>query len=836
MIKKIDIQKFGLFSDYNWDSEIGNDTTKDIFKKVNIIYGRNYSGKTTLSRIFRCVEKQELHKDYLDAQFIMSTQENTVIDQNNLNYPKTIRVYNTDFVKENLSWIYHENGDIKSFALLGADNNNIVKEIQNIEKDIEDIDLKLGVKNEDTSSYEEGTLNFEQNKKKAEVDIANKNLDGLKSNLAIRIGNKANQEIKKNSNFINQKFSSSYNINSLYSDIDDIRNNNLACLLSEDEENQLKAIIKEEAKETISQVSPLNFNFSDYINNTKALLSKEITLSTVLKELIENDLLQNWVKTGRNLHKETDICAFCENPITEARRKELDGHFSKESEELEQNIQAMLDRLGSLRIIIENYLSKNKITKGRFYVALHSKYEEVDWKWNKAIEIQNQQINWLEEKLINRSKNLFTPIKDLDFSELEIISTEFNSIIDDFNSLIKENNSKSISIEVDKDSARKTLRYHTIKNFLTDIEHDALLQAIAKNKEEALSIYDDYTQLTTTISNWTKEKSKLVSDIKELEKELKNESQAAEKINEHLQNFFGHDSIQLKPKEFQEEGKPQIRFVVKRGNEDARNLSEGECSLIAFCYFVATIEDELQKEDAKNNLIIYIDDPISSLDNNHIFFIFGIINTIIISANKIENVKFNQLFISTHNLEFLKYLHRLFPISGLYLSDNNPSMIHLLIEKKKMQDASKSVLRIMPRHLRLNTTEYIYLFKQIYDIAKPYDNIDNKIKDYEENYTLLYNIGNNMRRFMESYLSFKYAGENNPLYLLNDFFSEIVGSQLNRSSNEYSHLSWLEKGNTLLDIPEAERLAILILKGLKNNDEIHYNALCKKLEVDPSII
>lgn len=64
MIKKIDIQKFGLFSDYNWNSEVGSDPDKDVFKKVNIIYGRNYSGKTTLSRIFRCVENGKLHEDW----------------------------------------------------------------------------------------------------------------------------------------------------------------------------------------------------------------------------------------------------------------------------------------------------------------------------------------------------------------------------------------------------------------------------------------------------------------------------------------------------------------------------------------------------------------------------------------------------------------------------------------------------------------------------------------------------------------------------------------------------------------------------------------------------
>ena len=45
MIQKIDITKFGIYKDYKWDSNIGKDF---YFKSVNIIYGRNYSGKTTI--------------------------------------------------------------------------------------------------------------------------------------------------------------------------------------------------------------------------------------------------------------------------------------------------------------------------------------------------------------------------------------------------------------------------------------------------------------------------------------------------------------------------------------------------------------------------------------------------------------------------------------------------------------------------------------------------------------------------------------------------------------------------------------------------------------------
>ena len=55
VIKKIKyIDKFAVFNGFDWDAIVRdkNDSIAE-FKKLNILYGRNYSGKTTLSRIFR---------------------------------------------------------------------------------------------------------------------------------------------------------------------------------------------------------------------------------------------------------------------------------------------------------------------------------------------------------------------------------------------------------------------------------------------------------------------------------------------------------------------------------------------------------------------------------------------------------------------------------------------------------------------------------------------------------------------------------------------------------------------------------------------------------------
>ena len=59
-----EIKDFGIYKDYKWN-EI--DELKP-FNKKNIIYGWNYSGKTTLSRIFTSLKDKSLHKNFKSAK------------------------------------------------------------------------------------------------------------------------------------------------------------------------------------------------------------------------------------------------------------------------------------------------------------------------------------------------------------------------------------------------------------------------------------------------------------------------------------------------------------------------------------------------------------------------------------------------------------------------------------------------------------------------------------------------------------------------------------------------------------------------------------------------
>ena len=99
MIKRVDIKKFGCFSDFDWTNALREGQTIHDFKRLNIIYGRNYSGKTTLSRILRSYETGRLPENYDHPEFQVTTDNGSLTQADVQSHPLDIRVYNRDFVE-----------------------------------------------------------------------------------------------------------------------------------------------------------------------------------------------------------------------------------------------------------------------------------------------------------------------------------------------------------------------------------------------------------------------------------------------------------------------------------------------------------------------------------------------------------------------------------------------------------------------------------------------------------------------------------------------------------------------------------------------------------------
>jgi len=145
MIERIDIIKnFGVFKNFTC---INPD-----FKKYNLIYGWNYSGKTTLSRIFRCIELEELHIDFPDSEFELTDDQNNKIKHNKLDYTiSKFRIFNTDFVNSNLYW---DNQEANPIFILGEEDIESQKQIKILEDDRNNLEYTKKKKDKDKSDCE----------------------------------------------------------------------------------------------------------------------------------------------------------------------------------------------------------------------------------------------------------------------------------------------------------------------------------------------------------------------------------------------------------------------------------------------------------------------------------------------------------------------------------------------------------------------------------------------------------------------------------------------------------------------------------------------------------
>jgi len=294
-----------------------------------------------------------------------------------------------------------------------------------------------------------------------------------------------------------------------------------------------------------------------------------------------------------------------------------------------------------------------------------------------------------------------------------------------------------------------------------------------------------------------------------------------------ISHYFGHDALKLKAEEDSET--LAFKFQILRNDKPAYNLSEGECSLVAFCYFMAKLEDTESKD---KKLVIYIDDPVSSLDSNHIFFVYSLIESIIASpetevvdnmpGTQVQNTyRYEQLFISTHNLEFLKYLKRLPPC-------NDKKREQFIVIKKSVG----STLELMPKYLRQYITEFNYLFSEIYICSDPQN-----ANSHEHSF---YSFGNNMRKFLEAFLFFKYPssdGNGDHKKRIKHFFGDdkISAPFVQRIINEFSHLQYsFDRCVQPIEYAEIARLATFILEKIKCNDSDQFKCLLKSInEPDP---
>lgn len=778
------INNLAVFQNFNWDTTIrdeGNNVV--LFKPINIFYGRNYSGKTTLSRIIRALEIGSISDKYENPQFEVSINGIADITQNNLTaHGKKIRVFNEDFVKDNLRFIANSDENITPFAIIGG-NATIEGEIQTFKDDLGSSEVGsesgfyLELKNA-TTIANTAFQSYQTENNQLDQQLTTKALDRV-------TGIKYKSERFGDQNYTKAK---------LISDIEIVLEASFQPL-TDNEITEKSNFLNERANPDIPAITKPNIDIATLNSRAKTLVIKSISSSNKIEQLLKDAIINRWVKEGRQIHKDKlEQCSFCGNDISEERWNELDSHFDEESAKLEMEIDVLIAEIESL---INNVDKQLPINKNVFYSKFHLNLDRLILLRQKIVENLKVELNRIIKSLKERKEDI---LNSKSYVDIVVNDKRFGWCWTIFEGFRTKANDYSNSLGSEQTEAKHLLRLREVSDFVATIQYTTVTTRIQALKNTSETEKQSKQSIEQKIL-------KQITQIEDKERLMNDEEKGALKVNEYLNNFFGHDFLTLQALE---EADKKIRFEIVRNGKKAHHLSEGECSLIAFCYFMAKLEDVYTKGSKP---IIWIDDPISSLDSNHIFFIYSLIN-----AEIIEKQEFEQIFISTHNLDFLKYLKRL--PSAL----NKKHSEYFLISREK----ENSKIRLMPRYLKDYVTEFNYLFHQIY-MCSTTD------ADDENHHNLFYNFGNNTRKFLEAFLYYKYPNAIEKDDKLKRFFGENrqASTMTDRINNEFSHLEGLfERSMIPIDAPEMKKTATFILNKIKEKDNEQYEALLLSIGVE----
>jgi len=739
MVTKINkIKDFGVFKNFNG-------TALSEFKTFNLIYGWNYSGKTTLSRVFRCFEKGKLHDDYRAATFELANQTGK-FDHTFLSVPN-IRVFNSDFIKENLKW---DADNIEPILLLGAENIELQKKLEEAEKK-----LKLSDENLVTSRKEKDDK--DKRLKKALTDKARsigtllgvRNFD--RDNLIRYVEAVQAQHTLSNGGF--DKF-------------------------------KARAISTEHKP----PISILRFDFSAIEQpkvEVEGILTKQVSSTNQIKKLLDDKALSSWVEQGKKLHEQKVNCEFCGNPLPSDLVDKLNKHFSKEYDALKDSIANKITKLETSKI------TQPLPAETAFYPDIQSDYQ---LSGSLLLGEVNNFNNVVDSLILDLKRKQLEPFNKLNLTPVSINTQKAEKALKNFNTVVEKNNKRTSDFDTEKNEAVEKIKSHMAAEFEREESYSTL----------KAQLITDQSAIDDAVKDIEKQRQGILGIKSQLSETVKGASQ----INNHLKIFFGKDDVKI-------EATPDNKFKLIRGDEVAKNLSEGEKTAISFVYFITKLEEQNNK---LNDTIVYIDDPVSSLDSTHLFNIYSFIKNTFYQDTKDQNggrlhvCKCKQLFISTHNFEFYNLIYDWF-------SDTKKSQTpqsYFTIERTKNANWDESTVKESSSLIQKYRSEYAYLFSIIHRFHKAPSDTDESI----------YFLPNVLRKFLETYLNFKFLSAFNIEESISKLIANPVDCERARKfMHYYSHSLTTESFMRFPDLAECSEAIRIVLEAVEKNDPIHYKSL-----------
>ncbi len=676
------------------------------FKDYNVIFGNNGCGKTSLTRAFELLIPKNKHIEKYrtistaespSIEFECKDESYTIDPNSDIGVPFKVEIYNSDFL--------HNNAPFNSeFGLKKLDDDTIILEGSVLGEETKEINQLKDFREK---------VEKRQKKIKDENDIENTLIAKQKSEIK-----KYDEEIEK----IRKKMTSK----TIQIALDEIGINNFYKVSKDKFKVQEDALMNlekdfnelDEAIKKFDDLKEMELPKDYQRDKLKSLFSFDIDkeagqVSEKIKEHISK-VGREFIEKGIKLQKEMpdNACPFCTQKILNGIIQDYTSYFNKSVESFNQNSLNMSEILKNtlnqwnIKEILQSFerfepfmkkdFSKNKESLEKALEQIKALLEELQKEVDKKEGVKN------EEKFQETDKKLSE-----NYKKLQKCVNETRNILNQK----KEQKKKLEKLKTKLKEAR-----------IKKAKHDSYdWQKSKKEAERKLLVLNRGHERLKCLLEKIDNKLKELYDQKRPDIEI---------INNYLK------ALNLPKYSLDKDYRIVLNSDVLENSEAKIILSDGEKTTLVFAYFLARLKLFYKKEDLKN-LVVVIDDPISSLDEQRIYNTTCLVAKINqeLAREKLSNEKDKaQVFVLTHNHTFMARLINMVGKPACYFQlERNQNQLKIVCKNEVVGYFD---------------TFYLLLFKEVYEFAKK-----EKVQD---DFKEAINYGNKVRILLEGFLKINF--------------------------------------------------------------------------------
>lgn len=325
------IRDCGIFENYRWNTSVPD------FERINLIYGTNGAGKTSLARALDGLDSES--GGYPRVSIRMSNVNKGNDRQSSQTHDaefEQVFVFSDGYVARN-----HDFGDISEVEAVLTLGERTVEN----EKRLAELNGVIVTTSGELTKVAKTSLNADRTLTEEHTTIAR----GVVTALS-RAGGEYRSNGSYSKGMVRTRFAGS---------------RTAWTLLSDKDKNAALATVNSDERQTVA-TKLYSCKIRSELPGESAEALAASPVSVVLDTLKEHEEASSWVDNGRLIHENLDTCIFCGGDLPAGRKKQIEQHFSDEVEAAQRTTDALIQEIKTTQASLQGLLGDGAISGSLF--------------------------------------------------------------------------------------------------------------------------------------------------------------------------------------------------------------------------------------------------------------------------------------------------------------------------------------------------------------------------------------------------------------------------------------------------------------------------------------